>query len=408
MLHIGLTGGIGSGKSTVSRRLAELGAVGGDADRIAREVVEPGEPALARIRERFGDDVFDAEGALDRPALGRVVFADPEALAALEGITHPAVWARTAEYFAAAAAKGTLVGVHDMPLIVEKGMAPGYHLVVVVDTDEAVRVQRLVDLRGMPEEEARSRIAAQATDEERRAAADVLLDNNGSPEDLVAAVDRLWAERLAPFAENLRLGRRREREPVITLSDPDPGWPARAERQLARIARAVGEQAATLDHIGSTSVPGLIAKDVLDLQLGVASLDEADEQSFVQALAAAGFPRVEGYVADTPRVGDQGLQTWPKRFHGNSDPGVAIHLHVREVGSPGWRWALSFRDWLRSDSAAREEYAAMKREVESRGVPMEEYARAKEPWFDAVHERVETWVERTGWQPPTGQAAGTD
>ena len=406
MLHIGLTGGIGSGKSTVSRRLAELGAVIVDADLIAREVVEPGEPALDQIRERFGEGVFASDGSLDRPALGRVVFGDPDALAALEGITHPAIWARTAEYFAAAEAKGTPVGVHDMPLIVEKGMAPGYHLVVVVDTDESGRGLGRVARRGRPAAAAWARRAAPAPAVARRAGADVLLDNNGSPEDLVAAVDRLWEERLRPFADNLRAGRRREREAVITLSEPDATWPEQAGRQLARIGRAVGERAVTLDHIGSTSVPGLVAKDVLDLQLGVASLEEADEPAFVDALTSAGFPRVEGFVADTPRVGGGDPQEWPKRFHGNSDPGVAVHLHVREIGSPGWRWALAFRDWLRSEASAREEYVAMKREVESRRVPMEEYAMAKEPWFDAVHERVEAWVERTGWEPPAPVVPG--
>ena len=158
MLRIGLTGGIGSGKSTVSARLAELGAVVVDADKIAREVVEPGEPALEQIHERFGDAVFIGDGTLDRPALGRVVFGDPQALADLEGITHPAIWRRTAERFAAAEAAGSVIGVHDMPLLVEKQMAGEYHLVVVVDTDEQVRLQRLVELRGMPQDEARSRI----------------------------------------------------------------------------------------------------------------------------------------------------------------------------------------------------------------------------------------------------------
>lgn len=398
MLHIGLTGGIGSGKSTVSRRLTELGAEVVDADLIAREVVEPGETALEQIRERFGDEVFGPDGSLDRPALGRVVFGDPQALAALEAITHPAIWSRTAERFAAARRAGTAVGVHDMPLLVEKGMAPEYHLVIAVDTAEEVRLQRLVELRGMPDEEARSRIAAQATDEQRREVADVLLDNNGTTDDLQAAVDSLWHERLAPFADNLARGRRRDRAPVITLSEPDPAWQARARRQLARIGWAVGERAATLDHIGSTSVPGLVAKDVLDLQLGVSRLEDADDPAFVEALTAAGFPRVVGFDADTPRPDGQ-PRAWPKRFHGSCDPGVAVHLHVREVGSPGWRWALLFRDWLRDDPTGRADYTALKREIEARELSMEAYAEAKEPWFDAVHPRVEEWAARTGWRP---------
>lgn len=406
MLRVGLTGGIGSGKSTVSGRLAELGAAVVDADLIAREVVQAGEPALVAIRARFGDGVFDAEGALDRPALGRVVFGDPEALAALEGITHPAIWARTAEEFVAAEAEGVEVGVHDMPLLVEKGMAGEYHLVVVVDAAEEERVHRLVELRGMPEGEARSRITAQASDAQRREVADALLDNNGSEEELLAAVDHLWEERLTPFATNVAAGRRREQEPVIRLTEPDPEWPAAARRHLARIAAAVDGAAVTLDHIGSTAVPDLVATDVLDLQLGVRSLAEADAEELVTSLAAAGYPRVVGITEDTPHVGGGATRSWPKRFHGSSDPAVAVHLHVREVGSPGWRWALAFRDWLRSDPAAREEYAQIKRGVAARGLSMEEYAAAKEPWLAAVRPRVEEWVRSSGWVPSVRQPDG--
>lgn len=108
---------------------------------------------------------------------------------------------------------------------------------------------------------------------------------------------------------------------------------------------------------------------------------------------------MEGFVADTPRIDGRTLEVWPKRFHGNSDPAVAVHLHVREVDSPGWRWALLFRDWLRSEPRARDEYTAVKREVESRQLSMEDYAEAKEPWFDSAHERVETWARETGWTP---------
>mgnify|MGYP001073867216 CR=1 FL=1 len=152
MLHVGLTGGIGSGKSSVARRLAELGAVVVDADQVARDVVAKGEPALAAVVERFGPRVLRPDGQLDRPALGRVVFADPEALRALEGITHPAVWERTARLREEAAGAGAAVLVHDMPLLVEKQMSPEYHLVVVVDTPVETRVRRLVEHRGMPEE----------------------------------------------------------------------------------------------------------------------------------------------------------------------------------------------------------------------------------------------------------------
>ncbi|QBF45841.1 dephospho-CoA kinase [Janibacter limosus] len=394
MLRIGLTGGIGSGKSTVSRRLTELGAVVIDADLIAREVVEPGEPALEQIRERFGDGVFTSDGALDRPALGRVVFGDPQALADLEGITHPAIWGRTAQRLRAAEQAGTAVAVHDMPLLVEKQMAGEYHLVLVVDTDEEERVRRLVELRGMPQDEARSRIAAQATDEQRRAVADVLLDNNGSPDDLVVAVDRLWQERLTPFADNLATSSPVRAPQELTLLDPDPAWAGRAAREIARLRHRLGDLAVTVDHIGSTAVP-MYAKPIIDLQVGVADLAVADSAAFTRAMDQGGWPRIEGVDQDASKDG----QHWPKRYHLGCDPAVPIHLHVREVDSPGWRWALLFRDWLRADESARTGYRAEKHRLAAAGLRRAEYADAKEPWFDAVSERIEAWARETGWSP---------
>jgi dephospho-CoA kinase len=195
VLNIGLTGGIGSGKSTVSALLAERGAVVVDADRIAREVVEPGTPGLAAVVAAFGDGVVGPDGALDRPALAAVVFADPEARARLDAIVHPLVRARAAEL--AAAAPADAVVVHDIPLLVETGQAARFDLVLVVRADQEVRVARLVQ-RGLPEDDARARIAAQATDEQRAAVADVVLDNSGTREELAAQVDRFWTERVLP------------------------------------------------------------------------------------------------------------------------------------------------------------------------------------------------------------------
>ena len=197
MLRIGLTGGIGSGKSTVSALLAARGAVIIDADRIAREVVEPGTPGLARIVEAFGDGVLAADGSLDRAALAAVVFADPDARRQLDGIVHPLVRARATEL--AAAAPPDSVVVNDVPLLVETGQASSYDLVLVVEADPATRVSRLVQ-RGLTAEDARARIAAQASDGLRRAVADVVLDNGGTPEQLAAQVDRFWAEHVAPTA----------------------------------------------------------------------------------------------------------------------------------------------------------------------------------------------------------------
>jgi dephospho-CoA kinase len=195
MLRIGLTGGIGSGKSTVSALLDERGAVIVDADVIAREVVAAGTPGLAAVAAAFGDGVLAPDGSLDRPALAAVVFADPEARRRLDGIVHPLVRARAGEL--AAAAPPDAVVVDDVPLLVETGQAGRYDLVLVVEADAETRVARLVR-RGMTEDDARARIAAQATDEQRRAVADVVLDNSGTREELAAQVGRFWAERVEP------------------------------------------------------------------------------------------------------------------------------------------------------------------------------------------------------------------
>ncbi|MFH9607949.1 dephospho-CoA kinase [Streptomyces sp. NPDC017448] len=192
MLKVGLTGGIGAGKSEVSRLLVEHGAVLIDSDRISREVVEPGTPGLAAVVEEFGPGVLTPEGALDRPALGALVFADAERRAALNAIVHPLVGARAAELERAAPEDAVVV--HDVPLLTENGLAPFYDLVVVVDASAETQLDRLVRLRGMTESDARARMAAQATREERRAVADLLVDNDGSHEALVSRVDAVWDE----------------------------------------------------------------------------------------------------------------------------------------------------------------------------------------------------------------------
>ncbi|MGY1709659.1 dephospho-CoA kinase [Geodermatophilus sp. SYSU D00758] len=195
MLRIGLTGGIGSGKSTVAGLLAARGAQVVDADVLAREVVAPGTPGLAAVAAEFGDGVLTADGNLDRPALAALVFADPAARQRLDGLVHPLVRARAAELVAAAPPDAVVV--QDVPLLVETGQAASYDLVLVVEADLATRLARLAE-RGVPEADARARIAAQATDEQRRAVADVVLDNSGSLEDLAAQVDRFWAECVEP------------------------------------------------------------------------------------------------------------------------------------------------------------------------------------------------------------------
>jgi len=192
MVKVGLTGGIGAGKSEVSRLLVECGAVLIDADRIAREVVAPGTPGLAAVVEAFGEDVLAEDGSLDRPKLGSIVFADPDRLAVLNSIVHPLVGARSRELEEAAAEEAVVV--HDVPLLTENGLAPLYDVVVVVDASPETQLDRLTRLRGMTEEDARARMAAQATREKRREIADIVIDNDVPLEELRRRVKDVWDE----------------------------------------------------------------------------------------------------------------------------------------------------------------------------------------------------------------------
>lgn len=190
MLRVGLTGGIGSGKSTVADELARRGAVIIDADQLAREVVEPGTPGLAQIVARFGNRVL-IDGRLDRAALAKIVFADPQVRQELESIIHPAVRRRAAELEAAAPLRSIVV--HVIPLLVETGQAANFDVVVVVDVGSETQLDRLLTRAELSAEEARSRIAAQANRAQRLAAADVVLDNNRSLVELQAQLDDLWS-----------------------------------------------------------------------------------------------------------------------------------------------------------------------------------------------------------------------
>ncbi|WP_330326621.1 dephospho-CoA kinase [Streptomyces pseudovenezuelae] len=194
MLKVGLTGGIGAGKSEVSKLLVEHGAVLIDADRIAREVVAPGTPGLAAVVEAFGEDVLAEDGSLDRPRLGSVVFADPERLAVLNSIVHPLVGARSQELESAAAEDAVVV--HDVPLLTENGLAPLYDLVIVVDASPETQLDRLVGMRGMTEQDARARMAAQATREKRLEIADIVIDNDVPLDELRRRVRDVWGDLL--------------------------------------------------------------------------------------------------------------------------------------------------------------------------------------------------------------------
>ena len=196
MLRAGLTGGIGSGKSEVSRRLAAHGAVVIDADVAARAVVAPGTPGLARVVEAFGADVVGPDGALDRDRLGAIVFRDPASRTTLNAIVHPLVgqWMRAAERAAVDAAGGDLIIVHDVPLLAENRRAGDFDLVIVVDVPPELQLERLVGQRGMSPDQAQARMAAQASRPQRLAVADLVIDNSGSLVDLDHRVAEVWAD----------------------------------------------------------------------------------------------------------------------------------------------------------------------------------------------------------------------
>ncbi|OCB46645.1 dephospho-CoA kinase [Mycobacterium malmoense] len=404
MLRIGLTGGIGAGKSALSATFAKCGAVIVDGDVIAREVVRPGTEGLAALVEAFGDDILLPDGSLDRPALAAKAFRDDEARQRLNGIVHPLVGKRRAEIIASV--PGDSVVVEDIPLLVESGMAPLFPLVVVVHADVEVRVRRLVDQRGMPEEDARARIAAQATEEQRRAVADVWVDNSGSPEELVKRAHDLWDNRILPFAHNL--AKREVARAATQVVAPDPTWPDQARRIANRLQTACGHRAIRVDHIGSTAVPAFPAKDVIDMQITVESLAVADE--LAEPLLSAGYPRLEHITQDAAKndarstvpgfdhSDDAGL--WQKRIHASADPGRPTNVHIRVAGWPNQQFALLFVDWLNANAVVRDQYSRVKREADAGADgDIVRYISAKEPWFRDAYRQAWKWADATGWKP---------
>jgi dephospho-CoA kinase len=392
MLRIGLTGGIGAGKSTVSSTFGELGGIVVDGDVIAREVVQPGTEGLAALVQAFGSEILLPDGALNRPALAAVAFPDDEKRKTLNGIVHPLVGKRRAELIEAAPADAVIV--EDIPLLVESQMAPLFPLVIIVDADPEVRVVRLTQHRGFTEADARARIAAQATEEQRRAVADVWLDNSGTAEELVAAARTLWHDRIVPFAHNVQQSTPAQALPRLVPADRT--WPDQAGRIVSRLRTACGHHAIRVDHIGSTAVPGLDAKDVVDVQVTVASLNVADELG--DALLAAGYPKVDGPTDDVAHTDD--VASWQKRLHASGDPGRPTNVHLRVDGWPNQRFALLFRDWLIGNADARAEYLALKRAVAAEGhATTGDYAEAKEPWLVDAYRRAWEWADATDWQP---------
>jgi len=385
MLRIGLTGGIGAGKSTVSATFSECGGIIVDGDVIAREVVEPGTDGLKHLVEAFGEDILLPNGALNRPALAAKAFVDDERRAKLNSIVHPLVGQRRMEIIESV--PDDAVVVEDIPLLVETGMAPVFPLVVVVTADPETRVERLIK-RGMGEADARARIAAQAPEEQRRAIADVLLDNSGSQDELVEKARDLWHQRVWPLADNIRT--RHVAEHKLELVPYNPAWRDDARRILARIQIACGERALRVDHVGSTAVEGMDAKDVIDIQVTVATMEVADE--LAETLANVGYPRIDRITSDTPHEGDPAL--WRKRIHGAADPGRPARVHLRVDGWPNQLFALLFTEWLRANPGVREEYLAVKQKA----LTEPHYSEAKEPWVHDAYRRAWVWAKTTGWR----------
>ncbi|THV36972.1 dephospho-CoA kinase [Glycomyces buryatensis] len=394
MLRVALTGGIGAGKSTVAAKLAQLGARVIDADALSREVVAPNTDGLAAVISRFGPAVLAADGTLDRARIAEIVFNDAGARAELEAIIHPRVRQRAREITAAQAADAIVV--QDIPLLAETGQAPGFHLNIDVEAPRELRLERL-EQRGLDRTDAARRIDAQASDAERREACDVVLFNRDGVEELERRVSLLWDERIVPFNENLHAERAESRPEKLQYVESDPAWPRRFEHLAARLRRVMGPSAVRIDHVGSTAVFDLPAKDVIDIQVTVVSLHIVD--AFADALGNAGFfGRV---LMDSPKPEHPNPADWEKRFYGYADPGNIAQIHFRPIDSPGQRFALLFRDWLRADAQGRADYAEAKGVLAAKADSTSAYAEAKEPWFD--HEgwpRANRWARETGWHPP--------
>jgi dephospho-CoA kinase len=400
VLRIGLSGGIGAGKSTVSSTFGDLGGIVVDGDVISREVVEPGTEGLAKLVEAFGEQILSDDGSLNRPALAAIAFSDEAKRQTLNGIVHPLVGRRRSELIAEAGDDAVIV--EDIPLLVESGMAPMFPLVIIVNADEDLRVQRLIEHRGFSEEDARARIKAQATEEQRRAVADVWLDNTGSADELVTQARDLWHQRIVPFEHNLDAGEPARSQPVLVPYDSS--WPDQARRIAARLSTACGHRALRIDHIGSTAVEGLDAKDVIDMQVTVASLDVADE--LAESLTSAGYvhrpithdegkPAARSTVAEFDNADDESL--WQKRIHASADPGRPTLVHLRVDGWPNQQFALLFVDWLAANRDAREHYLAVKRDAEQAG-DIASYLAAKEPWFTDAYREAWAWADASGWR----------
>lgn len=276
VIRLGLTGGIGAGKSTVAATFARHGGYLIDADKIAREVVEPGTEGLDRLVDAFGDDILTPDGALDRPALAARAFVDDGQRQKLNSITHPLIGARTQQLLDAAPADAIVV--QDIPLLVENHTAPFFHLVVIVHAAEDIRVRRLTTSRGMAADDARARIATQATEADRRAVADIWLDNSGTPDDLAAAAATVWAQRLTPFERNVRSATAVDGIPALVAADPNPD--TRAQRIVGRLWAVLGDRATAVTAESAGGATPHIA----------VTLSDKAGPDITEVLAEGGFP----------------------------------------------------------------------------------------------------------------------
>lgn len=325
MLRIGLTGGIAAGKSVVAGRLAALGAVLVDADVLARAAVEPGSEGLAAVVSAFGPELLGADGSLDRPALGRLVFADPAARERLNAIVHPRVRAAAAA-LVDDAPEGAAV-VEDIPLLVETGQAARFHLVVVVDAPDAARIDRMVGRRGMERGDAERRIAAQASRQERLRAADAVLVNDRGVDDLLAATDALWETRIVPFRDNLAGGRPADRgaaRPTAGLA----GTVALADRIRGKLDAVLPPGCRVLPHEGHQGAPDEacdgVRDDAVRAAVRVVVPPAADPGAASDAVTRAGFP------PDDP----SGPGGPPTALHRAADPAIDVSVTLVPGSAP--------------------------------------------------------------------------
>ena len=403
MLRIGLTGGIGAGKSTVSATFSECGGIVVDGDVISREVVEPGTEGLAKLVDAFGAHILRPDGALDRPALAAIAFSDEDKRQTLNGIVHPLVAHRRSELIAAAAEDAVIV--EDIPLLVESQMAPMFPLVVIVHADPEVRVSRLIEYRGFTEADARARIAAQATEEQRRQVADVWLDNAGTEGELVEKARELWYQRILPFAHNLTT-----RTPVRACRRtgprrPDVAGPGAAHRRAAehhlrapccphrphRVDRGgrYGRQGRHR-HAGD----GRVARGCRRARRGPAARRLSARRGDHLRRAEARCPQHRRAVRPPQRYTRCGTSS----FHASGDPGRPTNIHIRVAGWPNQQFALLFVDWLAANPGVRADYLAVKRSAAQHD-DVARYADAKEPWFLDAYRRAWAWADATGWRP---------